>query len=273
MFLAFPSEARAQRSDRREVLILGLLSALVFVALVPFAKRQLPEIRTFIPTYQAALAVTDLVTAALLYWQFALRRSYALLLLATAYLFAALMAIVHVLTFPGLFAPEGLLGAGPQTTAWLYMFWHGGFPAMVVAYGLVKDRERGMPSERLPALAIMLSVLAVVAAVALLTLIATSTSVPAIMVGNNYTHLMVGVVTAVWACSMAGFMVLWLRMPYSVLDMWLMLVMLAWMFDIALAAVFNAGRFDLGFYTGRIYGLVASTLVLGVLLRDSLRKA
>ena len=29
------------------------------------------------------------------------------------------MAIVHALTVPGLFAPAGLLGAGPQTTAWL----------------------------------------------------------------------------------------------------------------------------------------------------------
>jgi len=33
-----------------------------------------------------------------------------------------LLTIVHALTFPGLFAPAGLLGAGPQSTAWLYMF-------------------------------------------------------------------------------------------------------------------------------------------------------
>ena len=34
-------------------------------------------------------------------------------------------------------APAGLLGAGPQSTAWLYMFWHGGFPVAVAA-GTVK---------------------------------------------------------------------------------------------------------------------------------------
>ena len=38
--------------------------------------------------------------------------------------------------FPGVFAPAGLLDAGPQTTAWLYMFWHGGFPLFVIAYAL-----------------------------------------------------------------------------------------------------------------------------------------
>ena len=50
-----------------------------------------------------------------------------------AYLFTGCMAVVHTLSFPGLFAPGGLLGAGPQTTAWLYMFWHGVFPLLVIA--------------------------------------------------------------------------------------------------------------------------------------------
>src|SRR2546426_8771740 len=48
-----------------------------------------------------------------------------------------------------------------------------------------------------------------------------------------------------------------------------MVVMCAWLFDIALAAVFNAGRFDLGFYAGRIYGLLAASFVLMVLLLEN----
>jgi len=54
-----------------------------------------------------------------------------------------------------------------------------------------------------------------------------------------------------------------------VLDLWLMVVMCAWLFDIALAAVLNHGRFDLGFYAGRIYGLLAATFVLMVLLVEN----
>jgi signal transduction histidine kinase/ActR/RegA family two-component response regulator len=54
-----------------------------------------------------------------------------------------------------------------------------------------------------------------------------------------------------------------------VLDLWLMVVMCAWLFDIALAAVLNAGRFDLGFYAGRIYGLLAASFVLMVLLIEN----
>ena len=46
------------------------------------------------------------------------------------------------------------------------------------------------------------------------------------------------------------------------LDVWLMVVMCAWLFDIALSAIVNAARFDLGFYAGRIYGLCAASFVL-----------
>ena len=71
--------------------------------------------------------VNDLITAVLLFSQFFILRSWALLFLASGYLFTAPVALIHALTFPGLFSPTGLLGAGPQTTAWLFMIWHGGF--------------------------------------------------------------------------------------------------------------------------------------------------
>ena len=45
--------------------------------------------------------------------------------------------------------------------------------------------------------------------------------------------------------------------------------MCAWLFDVALSAVFNVARFDLGFYVGRIYGLCAAGFVLAVLLVDN----
>lgn len=53
------------------------------------------------------------------------------------------------------------------------------------------------------------------------------------------------------------------------LDLWLMVVMCTWLFDIALSAALNAGRFDLGFYAGRLYGLLAASFVLAVLLLEN----
>ena len=94
-------------------------------------------------------------------------------------------------------------------------------------------------------------------------------SLPAIMQGNRYTPAMIGVVSSVWVLSLVALVVLWRRRPHTVLDLWLMVVMCAWVFDVALSAVFNAGRFDLGFYAGRIYGLLASSFVLLVLLLEN----
>src|SRR5262249_46302154 len=77
----------------------------------------------------------------LLFNQFAILRSRALLVIASGYLFTALMVIPWMLTFPGAFTPGGLLGAGLQTTNWLYNLWHVGFPTFVIAYVLVKDAD------------------------------------------------------------------------------------------------------------------------------------
>jgi len=249
-----------------------LVSAAIFIAAVPFAKVRLAPVLAFIPIYQSALAVNDLITAVLLFGQFSFLRSRGLLLLASGYLFTALMAIVHMLTFPGLFTPTGLLGAGPQSTAWLYMFWHGGFPALVVAYALSKEQPHETDPPRGRASVVVLARVTAVAAVAAgFALLATAghDALPAIMQGHHYTPAMIVVVSSVWALSLLALVTLWRRRPHSVLDLWLMVVMCAWLFDIALAAVLNAGRFDLGFYAGRVYGLLAASFVLAVLLVEN----
>jgi PAS domain S-box-containing protein len=268
----FLSTAPATPRDGRLALIAVSLSLLIFVAAVPFARLPLTEVWAFIPTYESALVVSDLVAAVLLFAQFSILRSSALLVLACGYLFTALIAVAHMLTFPGLFSPTGMLGAHSQSTAWLYMFWHGVFPISVVAYALLKGSTR---ATRLPRasirLALVFGVVSVIAAVVALTSLSTigGTLLPNIMQGNNYSPIMVFVVSAVWLLSGVAIVVLWVRRPHTVLDLWLMVVMCAWIFDLALSAVFNAGRFDLGFYAGRVYGLLAATSILLVLLLET----
>jgi signal transduction histidine kinase/CheY-like chemotaxis protein/HPt (histidine-containing phosphotransfer) domain-containing protein len=260
------SNTPATPGQRRFAAAFVLISAALFVAAAPFAKTPLAPMAAFIPAYESALVVCDLVTAAMLFAQLNYFGSRAHLVLACGYLFTAIVAFVHALTFPGLFAPGGLLGAGPQTTAWLYMFWHAGFPLFVIGYAL---RDAPLAGWRTTARA----ALATAGAAALLALVATAGHdlLPAIMAASRYTPLMVGVVTLTWVMSVAALYAVWRRGNHSVLDVWLMVVMVAWIFDIALAAVLNAGRFDLGFYAGRIYGLVAAALVLVVMLAENAR--
>ena len=259
--------------ERRLALAAVFLSALIFVAVAPFAKTPLLAIPAFLPIYQSALVINDLITAVLLFGQYGILRSRALLVLASAYLFSASMAVAHMLSFPGLFAQGGLFGAGPQTTAWLYFLWHAGFPLLVVVYALLNDRQRiDMPvpdgvSGR-PGAEILYSAVAVLAATCAMMLVATAghDALPVIMRGDRDASTKVIVASACWVLSLIALAVLWRRRPHSLIDLWLMVTLCAWVFDIALASVLNAGRYDVGWYAGRIYGLLAASFVLMVLL-------
>ena len=266
----FLSTLPAGRGTRRLALAVVLVSLVIFLALAPFAKVRLPAVFAFIPIYESALVINDLITAVLLLGQFALLRSRSLLALGGGYLFTACMTVSHALTFPGLFSPTGLLGAGPQSTAWLYELWHVGFPLIVIAYALLGGREPSRPSGR-PGLAIVFTAMGVLAAVCAPTLLATTgqSVLPAIMRGNQYTAITNLVNASVWGLSLLAMLVLWRHPSRSVLDLWLMVVMCAWLFDIALAAVLNQARFDLGWYAGRAYGLLAASFVLMVLLLEN----
>ena len=110
-----------------------------FAITVPFANTPLPRMDSWVPSFTTALVITDLVTAALLFSQYSIARQPGLLILATGYLFSALIIIPYALTFPGVYAPTGLLGAGLQSAVWFYIVWHIASPLSVILYELFKS--------------------------------------------------------------------------------------------------------------------------------------
>src|SRR3977135_4115853 len=131
------SPRRAQR--RLALAVVLVLLAALFVTEGPLSTTQAPRIDAFVPAYATAMFVNDSITAILLFAQFSILRPRALLAIANGYLFTALMLIPWLLTFPSVFTPGGLLGAGLQSTTWIYILWHAGFPMFVIAYALLKD--------------------------------------------------------------------------------------------------------------------------------------
>jgi len=267
----FLSTLPASRTDRNVAWVVVGVSFVLFVVAVPFAGMPLTPVPAFVASYQAALAINDIITAVLLFSQFAILKSRGLLLLASGYLFTAAAATVHALSFPGLFATNGLLDGGPQTTVWIFMIWHGGFPLFVLAYALNKARDGGAKVQLPTMTAILASIAAVgVATLAYIWLVTSGHDfLPTLLSQARYTPVMMGVVSTVWCLSLAALLVMWFRRPHSVIDVWLMVVLCAWLFDIALSAIVNVARFDLGFYAGRLYGLCAASFVLAVLLVDN----
>ena len=273
----------ADRSQRWRAAAVLIASVLLFGALVPFVRVPLGHVPAFIPIYESALLTNDAVTAVLLFGQYRILRSRALMVLACAYLFTALMTVIHALTFPDVFSPTGLLGAGRQTTSALYMFWHAGFPLFVLAYATLKRREaRGgtpapaadaswhAPAPARDALALAMPA-ATVALAALLAAWATLGQdwLPTLIEPHRFGIALTISASSIWALSLVVVAALWRHRPHSVLDLWLSVSLVAWSFDVALSSMLNAARYDLGFYAGRIYGLIAGSAVLIELLLEN----
>src|SRR6187455_2093884 len=124
------------------IAVVGILFAGFLVAM-PVRDVRLPEVNAFVPAIDAIMFVGDLITATLLYAQASVFRSRALTLLASGFVFAALLLIPHALTFPGAFAPDGLLGVGVNSTAWIYTLRRTAFPIVAVLYVLLRRTDAG----------------------------------------------------------------------------------------------------------------------------------
>jgi signal transduction histidine kinase len=245
-----------------------------FGAVVPFAGRPLAELNAFFPSLDAIVLVTDAITAVLLFTQFSFSRSLPLLALASGYLFTALIVIPHALTFAGAFSPGGLLGAGIQTGSWLYIFWHLGFAAALLAYAALRRQPRARQIARAPTpAAIGASVAGALALVCGLTWLATGGAalLPALIEGG--TRISAFVVYPIWftiLISAAALVLLWIP-PRSVLDQWLMVVVVVSIAELAFSGLLPSVRFSLGFYAGRVLSLITSSIVLIVLLAETTR--
>jgi signal transduction histidine kinase len=250
--------------------VLALVAAFIISA-GPLSTIQPGRIDAFVPAYATALFVTDLITAVLLFAQFSILRSRALLAIASGYLFTALIVIPWMLTFPGVFTPGGLLGAGLQTTNWLYILWHAGFPMFVIAYALLKDTYPTNGLWQGSTGAVILSSVAMTATVvcaATFLVTAGNALLPSTMVDPvRFSTLRLYLAGYQALLSVAALIVLWVRRR-SVLDLWLMVVMCAYAIEICLIAYPVPVRFSFGWYAGRICGLPSGSLLLFVLLYE-----
>jgi signal transduction histidine kinase len=255
---AIRSRAAPSAGQRR-----GLLAATVITA---FGTTQLQQIEGFIPATEFVIFVSDLFTAALLLSHARIIGSHRLLVLACGYLFSALIVVSHALTFPGAFAPFGLLGAGLQTTPWLFIFWHLGFPASIIGYACLKDEKRTLPPSTIYWSAALVVLLAL-----LLTWIVTvhHDILPPLFVDRRTLTSLGNHVTGIdFLTSLLALALLWRRRK-SVLDLWLTVALVCMVAELWVTTFVIGTRFSLGFYASRLLSVTVSVVVLIVLLTES----
>jgi signal transduction histidine kinase len=251
-------------------IVLFLVCAL-YLVVGPFGGMQLGAVHSFVAVYTTAMFVTDAITAILLYAQFSILRSRAILVIASGYLFTALLIVPYVLAFPGVLAPDGLVG-GLQTTAHLYLLWHCGFPLFVIGYALSKDDDGDSqisPGRVRPAIVRSVGITAAGAIAVAIFAIRGGPGMPDIML-DRYRFVpewpyVVGAPIAVF-CTLA-LVVLWLRRR-SILDLFLMVVLCAYLIEIPPHYYPSPARFSTGWYAVRVTSLLSSSIVLVVLLYE-----
>jgi signal transduction histidine kinase len=251
-------------------IVLSLLFALYLVT-GPFGGMQLGAIHSFVAIFTTAMFVTDALTAILLYAQFSVTNSRAILVIASGYLFSALLIVPYALAFPGVLAPQGLVG-GLQTTAHLYLLWHCGFPLFAIGYAVLKDREpdtRYAPGKVAPAIVRSVVCTAVGALAVAIYCIRGGPGLPDVMADEarfvpNWLYVVGAPISVL---SVLAIFMIWMRRR-SILDLFLMVVLSAYVIEILPHWYPTPARFSIGWYAVRVTSLVSSSIVLVVLLYE-----
>lgn len=263
----------SRKQVRFSIAIICLLFA-VLILTSAVRDVRLGQMEAFIPMIDSTTALIDLITATLLYVQATVFRSRALNVLASGYVFTALILIPHALTFPGAFAANGLLGAGVSTTAWLYIFWRASVPLAVILYVLYirADLAAGSGTER-PPVRIGLGLIITVALAAGLTLLATRGQdlLPSLYLNRseaNYPNIIAVGFVLITLFLAATAMLLWQRR--SVLDLWLFVVLAAWLVQTLILQTLR-GRFTVSWYAGVLIVLLSHLFLMIALIAESSR--
>jgi signal transduction histidine kinase len=263
-----PATARQRAIAVGVIVVLTVATA----AIAPFASIQLPQVNAFIPVLQTVVSIADLVTATLLFAQFSIQPQRALLALASGYIFSSSFAFLQTLAFPGAYAPAGLIGDA-NTAAWMFVLWHATFPTAILVYALSKDVAGAatLPG-RSTMTSIVTTVVCVLAVIAGLTWIVTAKTeyLPSFYTTDIRLQTRFGnQVNSALGLWVATALAVLLFRRRTILDLWLMVTLLAWIPNFLVAALSSSVRFTIGWYAARGFVLIASCMVLVALLIET----
>ena len=256
---------------RHRAIAVGVVAGMAAVSalLAPFVNLQIGRVDSFLPVVQTVMSAADLLTATLLFAQYSVQSHRALLVVASGYIFAGSFAFLQTLSFPGGYAPNGLIGDVYNTPAWFFVLWYTTFPLSILFYALLKDK--GGISRRAPAADIAITLICVSGAIALLSwlVIGEVERLPRLFTTDlmSQTPLSNQINVGLTLLGCLVLLVLFFRRR-TVLDLWLMVTLFAAVPNFLVAAYAGSARFSAGWYTARGFALIASCMLLSVLVTE-----
>ncbi len=254
---------------RRAAAVLCILAGVATLGLLPFAARPGPVLPGFILINQTALIAAYALSAWVLFAQFRRARALPLLLVAGGTLYTAGIVTLQLLSFPGVAAGGRVLGAGPETTTWLWTFWHLGPPACALAYGLALRGGRPVPAPGWSAAAAALAGLGLAGAAACAATLGLPW-LPHQVAGDDYSAMTAsGVGPGVQVLTLVALGAVWqaTRGRRAALDLWIMVSLALLALD-NLLTMAGGGRATVGWYAGRVLAVVSAFVILWAYLHE-----
>src|SRR5471032_903060 len=236
--------------------------ALASIALTPIAGQKLAPSLTIFAIFMTAAIGANGMTAFLLLSQYRTTRAPAIAILSLAYGFAAMTIIPYTVTYPGMFGLGVPLGAGPQSSGWLWVLWHVGFIGLLLAYVIARRHDE---PGRLQGFVRSAYVITVPVGILCIGAALWWRGLPPINIGGVWTPLF-AIVFAPGVLLLAGVTFVMLVRETrlrSMIDLWLAVAISGTIFDIYLTFMGGA-RFTVGWYSARGEVFLAAIAVLAI---------
>jgi len=259
----------ATPAQQRAIGAACLLLAAVAIGLLPIAHVPLAKLPEVSGVFGAVVAVADLITCLLLASRVGNDASPSIRTIACAYLFSGLMALLHVLTFPGAVLHDAPLIGSRDSVGWLFLAWRFGF-SLLLLIGVSLDRKA---ASRQPAPVAMVRAAALTLAAVVLCLYL-AVWIPEHLPDTTGGAYGPGPWTAAWTagvlCAVALIVIWRTKRLRRTLYLWIGFVLLANALGLCVSETGGA-RFTVGWYAARAYAVLASGVVLTLLLQEVLK--
>ncbi len=258
-----------QSHHRGIALLCAGIVATLFVGFIPFGGRTLPMHGVFFtvgPAIFAAIACCALITAYILWGQYALNGRTTIAVLALAYCLNGFFSLGQILVYP---LPNGDGGfGGVQAPPLFWLVRHASFAILVLVLGLLNPFG-AKANVRAPNWSAYLAILVAPAALAIAATIYVFAARLPMLQGEHYTQLYLRIAFGIWLVLLAAIALYTRRTRLRTLfNIWFSVALLAFFADITTKLIFPI-RSSIGGWVGLIESLISSSVILIVLLEES----
>lgn len=265
-----PATRTASSRLRTMSLCICVLLVGVTLLLLPFARDALPKTPALLAMNQIAIIGTFCITAYLMYGHYKATCSKALLHLSAGCIYTAIVLTVQVFSFPSIFVPGKVLIGTPETSSWLWLFWHAGPAVSILLFSwceffrpniVILNHRRSLWMTTL----VLVLVLAVTIAMVTLYI----DYLPSLGFDGSYAGITsTGIAPGLQILLILSLLLLWCTSRFrNDLHLWLGITLVALLCDIFITMA-GESRWSLGWYAGRVIALISSSAMMLVYLKE-----